>query len=115
MPLPNAGIATTQLIAKRFAGDRARAAEACEREAASRLGVRSLTGWSADERHAWRRWAPLVALLPGVASWSSAERAAAADVIRKKGGAREDEFVHAFDAHPRLGAALAKLLRGVHA
>jgi len=115
LPLPNAGIAATQLIAKRFAGDRARAAEVCEREAASRLGVRSFAGWSADERHAWRRWAPLVTLLPDVPRWSSADRAAATAVIRAKGGPREDAFVHAFDAHPSLGAALAKLLRGVRA
>jgi hypothetical protein len=113
LPLPNAGIAATQLIAKRFAGDRARAAETCEREAATTLGVRSFTDWSPDERHAWRRWAPLVTLLPGISQWSGAERAATVNVIRAKGGPREDAFVHAFDAHPKLGAALAKLLRGV--
>jgi hypothetical protein len=113
LPLPNAGIAATQLIARRFAGDRARAAEACEREAAARLGVRSFTGWSPAERHAWRRWAPLVTLLPGVSHWSSAERAATVNTIRAKGAPREDAFVHAFDAHPKLGAALAQLLRTV--
>ena len=115
LPLPSAGVAVTRLIARRFAGDRARAAEVCEREAAARLGVRSVAGWSAGERHAWRRWAPLVTLLPGVARWSSAERAALCDVIRAKGGPREDTFVHAFDAHPKLGPALAKLLRSVRA
>jgi hypothetical protein len=115
LPLPNAGIAATQLISRRFAGDRARAAEACEREAASRLGVRSFAGWSDGERHAWRRWAPLVTLLSGVTRWSGAERATTVDVIRAKGGPREDAFVHAFDAHPKLGAALAELLRSVRA
>jgi len=34
-------------------------------------------------------------------------------VIRTKGGPREDAFVHAFDAHPKLGAALGALLRRV--
>jgi hypothetical protein len=115
LPLPNAGIAATRMIAAKFAGDRAAAAAACEREAAARLGLRSLERWSADERHAWRRWAPLVTLLPGVPAWSASERAAAAEVIRAKGGLREDAFVHAFDAHPKLGAALAALLRGVRA
>ena len=115
LPLPNAGIAATKLVAKRFAGDRARAAAECGREAAALLGVRSFDGWSAEERHAWRRWAPLVTLLPGVSRWTAAERAAAADVIRAKGGPREDAFVHAFDAHPQLGEALARLIRGVRA
>ncbi|HXJ70964.1 MAG TPA: hypothetical protein VNM39_18845, partial [Verrucomicrobiae bacterium] len=115
LPLPNAGIAATKLVAKRFAGDRARAAGECEREAAALLGIRSFDRWSSEERHAWRRWAPLVTLLPGVSRWTAAERAAAADVIRAKGGPREDAFVHAFDAHPQLGEALARLLRGVRA
>ena len=38
---------------------------------------------------------------------------AAEDVIRAKGGPREDAFVRAFDAHPRLGASLAALIRSV--
>jgi hypothetical protein len=99
------------MVGERFAGDRARAAEVCEREARERLGVRSLAGWSAGERLAWRRWAPLVTLLPGVTRWSAAERAAAADVIRAKGGRREDAFARAFDAHPKLAGALARLVR----
>ncbi|HXH63229.1 MAG TPA: hypothetical protein VNG95_03540, partial [Gemmatimonadales bacterium] len=98
-----------------FAGDRARAAAECDREAAALLGVRSFDGWSPEERHAWRRWAPLVTLLPDISRWSGAERAATCNVIRAKGGPREDAFVHAFDAHPKLGEALARLLRGVRA
>jgi len=115
LPLPSAGIAVTRLVVDRFAGDRERAAETCEREAGSLLGVRSISGWSAAEQHAWRRWAPLVTLLPAVSRWTAAERAAAADVIRAKGGHREDAFVRAFDAHPKLGASLAELLRGTRA
>ena len=110
LPLASAGVAVTRLIGERFGGDRARAAEECEREARERLGVRSFAGWSEGERHAWRRWAPLVTLLPGVTRWNAAERAAAADVIRAKGGRREDAFARAFDAHPRLGRALAQLV-----
>jgi len=112
LPLASAGIAASRLVARRFAGERARAQESCEREAAARFGVRSFRGWSVAERHAWSRWAPLVTLLPGVGRWSVADRAAAAGAIRAKGGVREDAFVRAFDAHPTLGAALARLVRG---
>jgi hypothetical protein len=115
LPLPSAGLAVSQAIARRFGGDRARAATAFDREARARLGVRDRAGWSAGERHAWERWAPLVSLLPGLARWSRAERSAAVRVIRAKGGAREDEFVRAFDAHPRLGAAVAALARSTRA
>ncbi len=113
LPFASAGLAVTQLIANKFAGNRARAAEVCDRDAQRLLGVRALAGWSADERHAWSRWAPLVTLLPGVSRWSVAERSALAEVIRAKGGQREDAFVRAFDAHPKLGMALATLMRSV--
>jgi len=115
LPLASAGLAVTQVIARRFAGDRERAAATFDREARARLGVRDLTGWSASERHAWQRWSPLVALLPGVARWSRSERAAAVRVIRAKGGIREDTFARAFDAHPRLAAAVEALVRATRA
>ncbi len=115
LPLPSAGLAVTRLITTRFGGDRARAAETCERTAAERLRLRSLAGWSESERHAWSRWASLVTLLPGVSRWTPREKAALVSVIRAKGGRREDKFVHAFDAHPRLGPALASLLRATRA
>jgi hypothetical protein len=115
LPLPSAGIAVTRLVTRRFAGDRALAAAACEARAADLLRVRTLHGWSRGERHAWARWAPLVTLLPGVARWSPRERSALVAVIRAKGGRHEDAFVHAFDGHPRLGAALARLLRATRA
>ena len=115
VPLPSAGLAVSQAIARRFDGDRERAANVFEREARARLGLRDFSRWSAPERRAWQRWAPLVTLLPGVSRWSRAEREAAIQVIRAKGGAREDGFVRAFDAHPRLGAAVATLARTTRA
>jgi hypothetical protein len=113
LPFPSAGLAVTQFIARRFAGDRARAAEACDRDARGLLGVRSFAGWTTDELHAWSRWAPLVTMLPDLAHWSPSERRALAAVIRTKGGQREDAFVRAFDAHPKLGTALARLVRSI--
>ena len=113
LPFPSAGLAVTQLIARRFAGDRARAAAACERDARGLLGMRSFAGWTTDELHAWSRWAPLVTLLPDLSRWSPSERRALVAVIRAKGGLREDAFVRAFDAHPSLGPSLATLMRSV--
>ena len=114
LSLASAGLAVTQVIARRFAGDRERAAATFDREARARLGVRD-PGVGAAERRAWQRWSPLVALLPGVARWSRSERAAAVRVIRAKGGPREDSFVRAFDAHPRLAAAVEALVRATRA
>ena len=74
-------------------------------------GLRSPRDLTPGERVAWDRWAPVVAVLPGVARWSAAERRALAAVIRAKGGRSESEFVRAFDAHGKLGQAIARLAR----
>ncbi|MEO8274735.1 MAG: hypothetical protein ABI639_00860 [Thermoanaerobaculia bacterium] len=111
VPLPSVGLAVTALLSRRFGATPDRGAAACDEEARDRLGARRLAGWSADELLMFGRWAPVVLLLPGVETWSLAERAALLAVIRAKGGREEAEFVHRFDAHPRLPRALARLAR----
>jgi hypothetical protein len=111
VPLPSVGVAATMFLARHFSASHDRGDQACAAEARARLGLRSLSGWSANERAAFRRWAPIVLLLRGVERWSVSERAALATVIRAKGGRRESEFVQLFDAHPRLPRALATLAR----
>jgi hypothetical protein len=114
VPLPSVGVAATALLARRFAGPSAppdRGEAACAGEARRVLGLGHLAGWSAAERAAFARWAPVVLLLPGIARWSAADRRALGAVIRAKGGRRESEYVRRFDAHPLLPAALARLAR----
>jgi hypothetical protein len=82
-------------------------AEAAADEAARRLtGLRSLRGLGPGERLMWRRWAPLIASLPGVSRWSAAERRALAEVVRAKGRTQELEYLIRFAAHPKLARAL---------
>lgn len=111
VPLPSVGVAATALLARRFPNELDRGEGTCFAEARARLGLRHLADWSADERRAFLRWAPIVLLLPGLERWSAAERRGLAAVIRAKGSLRESEFVRLFDAHPRLPTALAKLAR----
>lgn len=118
VPLPSIGVAATDLLSRRFGGpsgpdDRGEAA--CAAEARALLGLGSFAGWSADERDAFRRWAPVVLLLPGVGRWSADERRALGAVIRAKGGRRESDYVRRFDAHPKLPAALVRLARSSEA
>ena len=49
--------------------------------------------------------------MPEIDAWGDAEKRGLVDIIRAKGGRREADFVARFDAHPRLGAALAALAR----
>jgi len=112
LTLANVGLAVTALLARRFGSDRAGALDACAREAGTRLGSGAWRRWNGDERAAWVRWAPVVLALPGLERWSAAERDGLVRVIRLKGSRRESDFVRAFDAHPRLRRALARLARG---
>lgn len=111
LPLANLGLAVTDLLAKRFGSARGDATAELASEARHALGVRSLADWSADEREAFDRWAPLVLLLPGIKRWSQDERHGVALVIRAKGGRRESDFVQRFDSHARLRTALRRLAR----
>ena len=111
LPQAKVGFAVTDFLAKRFGGAGDRGAGACAREAAALLGAGPGRGWTAAERQAYERWAPLALLLPGLKRWSAGERAALAAVMRAKGGRRESDFVRAFDAHPKLGATVAELAR----
>ncbi len=111
LELPNVGLAVTDMLARRFGSDRGRAEAVLVLEARDLVGPRSLTGWSASERLAFRRWAPLVAILPGLERWPAAEKRALAAVIRAKGGRRESDFVRLFDAHRKLRGAIARLAK----
>lgn len=108
--LPNVGLRVTDAVAARFGSDRERAEVVLTAEAARLLGARP-GEWTSAERLAFRRWAPLVSILPGVARWSPGEKRALAGVIRAKGGRRESDFVRLFDAHKRLRNAVAALAK----
>jgi hypothetical protein len=112
LELPNVGLAVTDAVAKRFGSDRERAEAVLVLEARDLLRVRTLSGWSEGERLAFRRWAPLVAILPGLERWTAAEKRRLAAVIRAKGGPRESDFVRLFDAHRPLRGAVASLAKG---
>jgi hypothetical protein len=109
LSLANVGLAIVDGLARRFGSEREHGEQILAREAAERLGLASLRDLSASERQAWHRWSPLVAVLPGLDRWSAPERHALARVLIAKGGRRESDYVRAFDAHPRLRAAVRRL------
>ena len=109
LPLWNVSLGITDHLAERFGAERERGLRDCASEAARRLGLRSFRGFSAGERQAWLRWAPLVTALPEVARWGAADRRALVQVIRAKGGRRDSDFVRLFDAHRPLQRAVLRL------
>ena len=107
--LASIGLAAIDLFARRFGSDREGGTRSLVREAAQRFGLRSFQGWSAAERLAWARWAPLLVQMRGIERWTAAERRAAVAAVRAKGGRRESDFVRRFDAHAKLRRALLEL------
>jgi hypothetical protein len=108
-PLANVGLAISTFLTKRFGIDRERGERVCADEAAALCGVRGWQRWPPAQRLWWRRWAPLVSILPGVARWSAADRRALVAVVRAKGGRRESDYVHLLNGHAKLRAALRRL------
>jgi hypothetical protein len=109
LPLGALGLAATRLLAKRFGSARDAGERTLADEALHRAGAGSMSGWTAGERLAWRRWSPLLVQLPGLERWTAAERRALVRVVRAKGGRRESDYVRQFDAHPKLRRALLAL------
>jgi hypothetical protein len=112
LPLADVGLAVSDRMARLYGSERERGLRECSLEAGRLLGLRGQSGWTAGEKLAWSRWAPLVVMLPGVARWKPAARRALVEVIRAKGGRRESDFVRRFDAHRLLRRALVKLAAG---
>jgi len=112
LPLANVGFHVSHLLSRRFGHDRETATRVCAAEATAALRGGPDREWTAEERHAWERWAPLVVLL-GVSSWNARERADLIGVIRAKGGRRESDYVLRFDRHRRLREAIRRLVRRI--
>ncbi len=111
IPTGAIGLRVSDYVEARFGSDREQATATLAAEAGIRLGADNWHRWPAGERLFWERWAPLVALMPGLDAWTSAEKRDLAAIIRAKGGRRESDFVARFDAHARVGAALVALAR----
>ncbi len=109
LDLGNIGLHASHYLAQNYGSKREAGIKACAAQVASLLQLRSLKTLSPGEQLAWERWAPLVLSLPGMQSWSLAERRSLRDIIRAKGGQQESVFVTLFDGHRKLRAALLKL------
>ncbi|MEI6666850.1 MAG: hypothetical protein WCP29_01740 [Acidobacteriota bacterium] len=109
------GLAVSARVGRRFGADRERAAMVLADEAAAALQAGAWRRWPAGQRMAFERWAPVIAVLPGVGRWPLADRKALVGVIRAKGGVRESAFVPLFNRHARLRAAVLALCQNSRA
>ena len=91
----------------RAGSDRERAVDEVSSELLHLCGLPSLRGFSPQQREAWRRLAPILALLD-LGSWQHDERRAVVDLVRAKGGRSERDYVARYLAHPKFDAALRR-------
>ncbi len=112
LPLDRVGVKITDLLAHRWGADREEGEKVLAAAAAQRLGVTDFRGWSAGEKLAWRRWAPLIALLEDLDRWPARDRTALVQLVRAKGGRQELDYLHRFDHLDRLRQAVRDLAGG---
>jgi hypothetical protein len=107
-PLPppaELGLRAAALLAA-IDDDRDAALARCVQQAQRACGLRSERALPPAEREAWRQWAPLLALLPGLPRWPLDERRAICTLITAKAAPSEREYVLRLAAHKRLSRAL---------
>jgi hypothetical protein len=110
LPLAALGLRAGAALSVRAGPDRERAVEEASTELLRHCGLASLRGFSADQREAWRRIAPILTLLD-LDAWRDDERRSLVDLVRAKGGRSERDYIARFSDHPRLDAALLQLSR----
>ena len=105
------GMLVGAALSVRASSDRERGVAEFSTELMHRCATDSLRGFSPDQREAWRRIAPVLALLD-LDDWRVGERSALLDLVRAKGGRSERDYLIRFAEHPRLDASILNWARG---
>ena len=100
--LPLLAQGATRRIAALTDHNRRRAINHLVTRVAQDLGIVDRTSWSLDERNAFTRLAPVIALIDDLAVWSPAERRALVRLMRAKGATAERGFAVCLRKHGRL-------------
>lgn len=63
------------------------------------------------ELDAWASWTPVLRQMPGIDHWTQSEKTELIEVVLAKGRGRDSDYLRLFNRHPKLGSALARLIR----
>jgi uncharacterized protein YbjT (DUF2867 family) len=102
----------TRQIAREFGGDRRAVLSQAVARVSRTLGVPRWRAWPEDERRAFERLSPVVALIPNLERWPAAERRHLTRILRAKGGGSEGSYTRLLDSHARLKRSLRALIEG---
>ena len=95
------GMGVQRKMADEFDGDAGELQRATTKSLARSLGV-NLATWNAREQWAFSNFAYVLALTPGVARWTPAEKRSLVAVIRAKAGPSETHYLRLLQQHHRL-------------
>ena len=108
--LPELGMHCGAALSELAGSDRERAIDTMSDALLRESGLSRMPRLSAQQREAWHRLVPVLWVMDRSA-WSQSERRALVDLARAKAGRSERDFIRAFLAHPRFGAALQEWAR----
>lgn len=109
LSLPNLGYAVSNYIRDRFDGSRIAAVMQSIKHLVRTLGISDLRQWSASERIALERMAPLICCIPDLPSWPLTLRRKLARIVRAKGSRCERDYVRLTLDHSRFQQAMQNL------
>jgi len=109
LPVADLGIAVTRSVAGDFAGNGHKAEKFMQKKVAGALGNPEIEKWNRLEKAQFRRFSPLIGIIPDLAKWTSTEKLALLNIIRAKAAPREIAYVMLLRKHKRLETALDKL------
>jgi hypothetical protein len=104
----NIGLRVNRDMARRFSGDSTRIRRESARTVARLLGVNP-SSWNTLERTSFENFALVLARVPGLSTWTRAEKDALVAVIRAKPKPDEMRYLYLTQQHEKLRDALLRL------
>lgn len=103
-------IAITEMIKRRYKGDRKIAIEKSMLELKRFLGFKRLPNFTAVEKKVWHNWCLLFVCLQGTDSWTGTDRKKFQQLLESKSSGHERDFIHQLQEHKRLQVSIEAML-----
>lgn len=104
----NLGFRVNQRMRREFGGTSERIRQASVAKVSRALGIQP-SAWPVAEQRCLENWAVVLALIPDLARWSSAEKSALAQLVRAQAGADEMRYLRLTQQHNLLRRELLRL------
>jgi hypothetical protein len=104
-------IAITEMIKRRFEGDRKIAIEKSMLELKRFLRLKRLPHITPVEKKVWHNWCLLFVCLPGTDSWNATDRKKFHQILETKSKGHEIDFIHQLQEHKYFWVSIEAMLK----